>query len=1025
MFFVLVLVVLVLTPPPAHGFNVDLPTALVHTGPEGSMFGFAVSQHRDRGFSCKTWTPSGAKVRIPRDRFGARFRCIQTFALECRNEPSSPVEEYHTLEKEGRQERWAHRKMQASGSRDDILYACAPRYVYFSVNLRRREPVGTCFVSQSYFAGFQEYSPCRTSAWGVHRQGSCQAGFSAAITQDGSRLFMGAVGSWYWQGQVFSQDLAVRENKYNTSESPSVDDDSFLGYSTTVGEFSGDDDPDVAVGMPRGHELAGKVVLYDGKLKHLGNITGEQMGSYFGYSVAAADINGDGQDDLVVGAPLFTEHGLKDGSYERGRVYVYLQNPATHELERSSVWDGGQAKGRFGTALCSLGDLDQDGFQDFAVGAPYAGPRSRGEVSVFLGGPRGVREGPSQVISAEDVRGALTTFGFSLAGGLDLDGNEYPDLLVGAYGSDAAVYLRSRPVADLETNLKVDGDNVALDDSTCSLRDGSRVPCFVVTVCLRYSGLGVAPTLGIIYELSLDSEPKGPPRAYLLEEEHTHSKNRSVRLTKDAQYCNSETAYVLKAIRDKLSPITVRVRSSLVQTVSSQSLLLPVLNASRPGNVTHEVHIRKNCGGDGVCVPDLRLRATANMEEFLIGSTGNLELSVTIDNRGEDAFEAMMYMNIPGDLSYVKVEKGKLDAVTCGAAQKRASGDSHLVCDVENPLPAGKKVRFKVLLAPAGPVPKASELNLTLVVNSTNPEVTEATGDNSVTLRLPVTVKVNMTARGTSFPPEVYVNVSLIEDKEVRQASDIGERVKHVYEVINRGPSVVRDAEIYLVWPTHNIHGDPLLYLLEPPVLQEAGPNGKRRPCDVVSPTTPGEAVDPKRLAANSRRPRDDGSSAPRIPRDTSELELEDEVGCGGLPRCAVFRCLTGQLTAGERSVVTAESRLWQRTAASMGQERLRISSKLVARVTRLLYDLPATDIKHTVHFVSTEVIVEDLGSRSRGPPWWVILLAVCGGLLLLGLLALLLWKLGFFKRKRPQDQEPLNPPEKNGYRLSHGDEAL
>ncbi|KAH8009256.1 hypothetical protein HPB51_013910 [Rhipicephalus microplus] len=650
---------------------------------------------------------------------------------------------------------------------------------------------------------------------------------------------------------------------------------------------------------------------------------------------------------------------------------------------------------------------------DFAVGAPYAGTDSRGAVYIFLGNPRGRLSAPSQVIMAEEVTWDLNTFGFSLSGGLDLDGNEYPDLLVGAYDSDAAVYLRSRPVVDLEATLKIDGDNLDLEDTTCTLRDGTRVPCYVMTVCLRYTGLGAAPSILVSYELALDTERKGPARAFLLEQQNSLVRNRTVRLAKDQQYCNSENAYVLasvfstllffyngavqKTIRDKLTPITMRLRTELIQTVSTQSLLLPVLNGSRPANVTKDVQIRKNCGGDGVCVPDLKLRVTPNMEEFLIGSTGNVELSMAIDNRGEDAFETMMFLTIPPDLNYVKVEKGKLDPATCGGAQKLASGESQLACDVQNPLAAGKKARFKVILAPARLVPTASELNITVRVNSTNPEVQAASKDNVLVVQLPVTVKVNMTARGTSFPPEVYLNVSLIEDKEVQTSDDIGPPVKHVYELINRGPSVVQEADVYLVWPTHNVHDQPLLYLLEPPTVQGPGSTAKRRSCDVVSPAGPNEAVDPKRLA-----------------------------GCGELPRCAVFRCpLGGVLSAGDRAVVSAESRLWQRTAAAMGQERLRVSSKLVARVASLQYGLPPDNVPLTQHFVSTEVVVEGIDTPGRDPAWWIILLAVLGGLLLLGLLALLLWKLGFFKRKRPQDQEPLNPPEKNGYRLAQGDEAL
>lgn len=85
---------------------------------------------------------------------------------------------------------------------------------------------------------------------------------------------------------------------------------------------------------------------------------------------------------------------------------------------------------------------------DFAVGAPYDGPHERGAVYIFQGSASGVIGKYSQVIYAEDVQGSyvgihpVNTFGFSLAGGLDLDGNDYPDLAVGAYLSDTAYFFR-------------------------------------------------------------------------------------------------------------------------------------------------------------------------------------------------------------------------------------------------------------------------------------------------------------------------------------------------------------------------------------------------------------------------------------------------------------------------------------------------------------------------------------------------------------------------------------------------------
>lgn len=80
------------------------------------------------------------------------------------------------------------------------------------------------------------------------------------------------------------------------------------------------------------------------------------------------------------------------------------------------------------------------------MGAPYDGPNERGAVYIYHGSKNGIREKYSQVIYAEDVSRLtgteLSTFGFSVSGGLDMDGNDYPDMVVGAYLSDAAYFFR-------------------------------------------------------------------------------------------------------------------------------------------------------------------------------------------------------------------------------------------------------------------------------------------------------------------------------------------------------------------------------------------------------------------------------------------------------------------------------------------------------------------------------------------------------------------------------------------------------
>jgi hypothetical protein len=62
---------------------------------------------------------------------------------------------------------------------------------------------------------------------------------------------------------------------------------------------------------------------------------------------------------------------------------------------------------------------------DLIVGSPYDGPKGQGTVYIFNGSPQGLRSTASQVVQASDIGTNLSTFGYSLSAGTDLDKNGY------------------------------------------------------------------------------------------------------------------------------------------------------------------------------------------------------------------------------------------------------------------------------------------------------------------------------------------------------------------------------------------------------------------------------------------------------------------------------------------------------------------------------------------------------------------------------------------------------------------------
>lgn len=99
---------------------------------------------------------------------------------------------------------------------------------------------------------------------------------------------------------------------------------------------------------------------------------------------------------------------------------------------------------------------------------------------------------PQRIVASDLPIPDLMSFGFSLSGGMDLDGNGYPDLLVGAYESDTVALIRSRPIINLHPQISVTPTLIDLDaPPKCEI---DNVPpefyetrCVEVMLCLNYT----------------------------------------------------------------------------------------------------------------------------------------------------------------------------------------------------------------------------------------------------------------------------------------------------------------------------------------------------------------------------------------------------------------------------------------------------------------------------------------------------------------------------------------------------------
>ena len=249
-----------------------------------------------------------------------------------------------------------------------------------------------------------------------------QAGEGAAYVYYGSATVPASTADWKVEGDLQSARMGAAV--------------------AGAGYVNGDEYADVIVGMPGftngDFTNAGAAFVYFGSEEGLNSAYGwldygEGAGDQFGLEVnPAGDVNGDGYGDVLVGAPYYDF----DIYVDAGAVYLYLGNQFSLSNVHAWSYIGYRGDDRLGTSAAGVGDLDGDGCDDIAIGAPGYNNGSllnTGIAYVFYGCQAtlsGLNDLPDWQFTL-DQEGA--NVGIDVSGGGDTNADGYDELLVGAH----------------------------------------------------------------------------------------------------------------------------------------------------------------------------------------------------------------------------------------------------------------------------------------------------------------------------------------------------------------------------------------------------------------------------------------------------------------------------------------------------------------------------------------------------------------------------------------------------------------
>ncbi|XP_033156513.1 integrin alpha-PS5 [Drosophila mauritiana] len=886
---------------------------------------------------------------------------------------------HYVLNDKGKEFQWLGGSMDGGTKDTDKLLVCAPRFfVPFKKFFGKMH--GACYLVRDTVADATPLSDVSSIIPLPSIQSRMDVlGLSAHVTDDNSAFLIGAPVGKFWKGSVLVHqhrggDEYVPKMLYPTHWKQKTY--TYVGYALSSGYFSRDNRTSLlyVTTAPRSDLNSGEAYIFDvvGKsIRKLHVFLGEQLGEYFGYSVVTEDLNGDGLTDVVVSAPL----NALGNYHDVGAIYVFI-NKGLLNFEKKIIRLPLSSGARFGSSLSRLGDINQDGYNDLAVGAPFAG---NGAVFIFLGSEHGLGDEPSQRLDApsrEPGPYGDYMFGQALSRGSDIDGNGFNDLAIGAPGAEAVYLYRAYPVVKIHATVRSERREIRPDpDLTMSV-----LACYRLETPFKARQMQQQE---LTFRITIDEPLKRAVFAPMRTNEEFFQAQAGL---------NESCKHFEVLVTDPggiFTPIHLQLHYELSKKIPRSHEAFcescAVVDPLEPKYATETISFITGCAGK-VCESDLQLSSKDVNSSFTLGTSEVFSMRYEITNSGEPAYVAQFKVTSSVRLPFAKVPGN------CRVRQEL------MLCDLNGGLALARGDSESLTIT--FDVSQLSGHSLTIEAAVSSAGMDQNLKDNTINTTISLREEAEIDASGGPTDGQIAL-------KEYPYSAE----VSNSYEFKSHGPSVIDELTVHVYVPI---------------AYRGAGSAGIRTIFNISSlqmQATHGSLLVPIKLYDQNNTlakeyPLEDSSH--RANRKRRELQqdpyrimpdvkISDIQTKGDLPadRTLVLDCLRGNLTICVRSQMRVQLKPEQPI-------NLRISFKVELSDFKDSFDyfVIFTNVVLFKKGDSTSIVIKRnikpnvifKYSETLLPPIWYIFSALITGHLLLAVMTYVLYKFRFFKRgKREQ----------------------